>query len=98
MAIEKRSHPLEGGLAPPLLKSNRKLMKQGIMAQRQENVCSLCRYDGSDIRIVGCGCTIHAVSFKEKGFHCLDGWNSSVFRVFVRSRTYWKHRALSIDA
>jgi hypothetical protein len=26
-------------------------------------VCKICRFEGSDLRIAGCGCTIHAVSF-----------------------------------
>jgi hypothetical protein len=25
-------------------------------------ICSLCRYPGSDLRLVGCGCCVHAVS------------------------------------
>jgi hypothetical protein len=25
-------------------------------------ICGLCRYPGSDLRLVGCGCCVHAVS------------------------------------
>jgi hypothetical protein len=28
--------------------------------------CRLCRFPGSDLRLAGCGCTIHAVSSEKK--------------------------------
>ena len=30
--------------------------------QCSQEVCRICKYEGSDIRVLGCGCTIHAVS------------------------------------
>jgi hypothetical protein len=35
--------------------------------------CRLCRFPGSDLRLVGCGCTIHAVS-SEKEIRCNASW------------------------
>lgn len=33
------------------------------MSKSEDMICNLCRYPGSDLRLIGCGCTIHAVSF-----------------------------------
>ncbi len=34
-----------------------------ISSTKEDNMlCKVCQYRGSDIRLVGCGCTIHAVS------------------------------------
>jgi hypothetical protein len=39
------------------------IMSSSTMASGDSMSCRLCRYQGSDIRLLGCGCTLHAVSF-----------------------------------
>jgi hypothetical protein len=39
------------------------IKSSSIMAGGDGMSCRLCRYQGSDIRLLGCGCTLHAVSF-----------------------------------
>lgn len=35
--------------------------------------CKLCRHPGSDVRLMGCGCTLHAVSFS-------SSWSSAIIQ------------------
>jgi hypothetical protein len=34
-------------------------------------ICSVCRYSGSDLRLVGCGCCVHAVSHLPCHYMCM---------------------------
>jgi hypothetical protein len=67
--------------------------QQGIMNtlptdKNNEFVCNLCRYPGSDMRLVGCGCTIHAVRFSFSHLSHFFPWATALLaRILHPSRS-----------
>ena len=39
----------------------------------EDSICRLCNHGASDIRVLGCGCTLHSVSSRVAVSHCFDG-------------------------
>ena len=48
--------------------ANNKINANMMTASGTNMACRLCRFPGSDLRLAGCGCTIHAVSLRRKRY------------------------------
>lgn len=47
----------------------------------EDSICRLCNHGASDIRVLGCGCTLHSVSWRAAFPHCFV-WMTKKYPAF----------------